>query len=642
MAIYHFSAQVISRGKGQSAVASAAYRSGDKLTDERTGEVKQYVRDVQPDTMILAPTNTPNWVYDRERLWNEVELAERRKDAQLAREINIALPKELNAAEQKELIQDYIQKEFVDKGMIADLAIHRDDPNNPHAHVMLTTRTISLDGFGQKDRNWNNRALLEQWREQWATHANNRLEKAGIGDRISHLSNEDRGLVQLPTVHLGHVASEMEKRGAKTERGDLNRERQEYNKTVADLQKYREEKQALEQEIARKEKSEKSKAVYYTPGELNVLQAAKTYLKATPTIQAISNRREQLDSWEKRVENNTQFMSWKDKTIKEASELYETIHRAEETIKRAEQRIDDISWINPLKLKENRITKERLGHDIARAKEVVKDCHKRLEYHTEKLKFNSEEAFNQVQETHAAERPKFLDENFKLRRVINTERDTLDKAEKALQNGFVRKLASYYPDRPEMEYLSYDKAKELAKLSKLNGSYLDIEDMKAYSSQSKQEIQRVEKEISRISDKKGSLERANHYLSEYKKQQDTVNKYENSLVLKGKIIVSKSAKEEYENAIAKRDNLEQLLRKEGISDQGDYQKQMDVVTRMESKVPDYQGRIQQQQLKTDVLDGILFGIEQAAREMGRQQKQQEKQKGKGKGKRRSQDLELGM
>ena len=128
MAIYHLSMQIISRSKGQSAVASASYRSGERLEDERTGETKFYKREVQPETMILAPSNSPEWVKDRGQLWNAVEQIEKRKDAQLAREINIALPIELSKDQQKELIQDYVQKEFVNRGMVADIAIHRDDP----------------------------------------------------------------------------------------------------------------------------------------------------------------------------------------------------------------------------------------------------------------------------------------------------------------------------------------------------------------------------------------------------------------------------------------------------------------------------------------------------------------------------------
>ncbi len=344
MAIYHFSAQVLSRGKGQSAVAAAAYRSGDKLQDERTGEDKFYHREVTPDSMILAPSNSPEWMKERERLWNAVEKAENRKDSQLAREINIALPVELSNGQQKELIRDFVQKEFVDKGMIADICIHRDDSNNPHAHVMLTTREIMGDGFGKKNRDWNNKELLNQWREEWSNHTNKSLERVGVQERISHLSHEARGLEQLPTVHLGHVASEMEKRGIETPQGDINRDRQEYNGLVVDLQKYREEKQAIEadkyrqiklesQDLIEKfkrdflgnsknEKEQESKVEqknqrFNTPAERDDLQNARKYLKADPSLPEIVERRQQINKWSERLSNGEQFLSWINQTINE-------------------------------------------------------------------------------------------------------------------------------------------------------------------------------------------------------------------------------------------------------------------------------------------------------------------------------------
>ena len=153
MAIYHFSVQIISRGKGQSAVAAAAYRSGDRLMDERTGEEKYYLREVEPETMILAPSHFPEWVHDRKCLWNEVEKIEKNKNSQLAREINIALPVELSNGQQRELIRDYVQEQFVNRGMVADIAIHRDDQSNPHAHIMLTIRPFNEAGeWGNKKK----------------------------------------------------------------------------------------------------------------------------------------------------------------------------------------------------------------------------------------------------------------------------------------------------------------------------------------------------------------------------------------------------------------------------------------------------------------------------------------------------------
>ncbi|MED4262048.1 MobQ family relaxase, partial [Priestia aryabhattai] len=203
MAIYHLSMQIISRSKGQSAVAAAAYRSGEKLYDERTDEQKFYARHVQPETMILTPFHAPEWMKDRNRLWNEVEKVEKRKDSQLARELNIALPIELNHDQQKELIQSFAQNEFVQKGMVADIAIHRDDANNPHAHIMLTMRNLDQHGFGKKNRDWNadfanskenNRGYVKNSegclsiREEWANYANQALEQAQSKERITHLS----------------------------------------------------------------------------------------------------------------------------------------------------------------------------------------------------------------------------------------------------------------------------------------------------------------------------------------------------------------------------------------------------------------------------------------------------------------------
>lgn len=239
MAIYHFSSQVASRSAGRSAVAMAAYRSGERLIDERTGEVKFYRRQVQPETVILAPEHSPAWVQDRNRLWNEVEKAEKRKDSQLCREINVALPREFSAELQKRVLLDYCQKQFVDRGMIADVAIHRDNPENPHAHVMLTMREITSAGFGKKVRDWNAKELLETWRAEWANCANRALERAGYQERIDHRSLEAQGSELLPTVHEGPHVRQMERRGIRTERGDLNRAVAEYNRLITSLESYR-------------------------------------------------------------------------------------------------------------------------------------------------------------------------------------------------------------------------------------------------------------------------------------------------------------------------------------------------------------------------------------------------------------------
>lgn len=473
MAIYHFSAQVISRGRGQSAVAAAAYRSGEQLTDERTGEEKFYRREIQPDTMILAPDHSPEWVRERERLWNEVERSEKRVNSQLAREINIALPKELNNEQQKELVRNFIQKEFVDKGMIADVAIHRDDANNPHAHVMMTTREITPEGFGPKNRDWNKKELLEQWRGEWANHANRALEREGIQERISHLSHEARGLEQLPTVHLGHVASEMEKRGVQTERGDLNRERQEYNALVVDLQKYREEKQAIEQEKARKQE-QKQKLERFTAAERTDLQKAANFLKEQPSLSNIQKRYEQINKWEDRINDKQNYLRWREKTIKEASEHFGRINAYEKQIEEATERKANTGLFE-------RKAREIADQDISRAETGIESYKEKLKYHCEKLGFSTEDEFKRIKEQHEAGYPGHLEKIRSNRHVIHTERDVLQKAENAHKNAYVRKVASF-PGRPEVPHMSYNTAKNLMTVNKKygDGKVVPIEKIESY------------------------------------------------------------------------------------------------------------------------------------------------------------------
>ena len=190
MATYHFNAQVVSRSCGASAVAGAAYRSGECLTDERTGEEHDHSdRDDLDGAEILAPRDSPEWAQDRARLWNEVEAAERRKDAQVAREIRVAIPRELRPEDGRALVRDYAQRSFVDRGMVADIAVHGGkEGHNPHAHIMLTTRTITPEGFGQKNREWNKKEHVTTWRKDWADSANRALAQHGRAERIDHRS----------------------------------------------------------------------------------------------------------------------------------------------------------------------------------------------------------------------------------------------------------------------------------------------------------------------------------------------------------------------------------------------------------------------------------------------------------------------
>ena len=223
MAIYHFSAKVISRANGSSAVASAAYRSAAELFDERLERHHDFSNksDVVHSEVML-PDSAPERLKDRATLWNEVEAGEKRKDAQLAREIEFSIPREINREQGILLARDFVKREFVDRGMVADLNVHwdraEDGSPKPHAHVMLAMREVGPDGFGQKERDWNRGELLQHWREAWGAHVNERLAELGIDARIDHRSYADQGIALEPQHKIGPAAARRPEQGLETER----------------------------------------------------------------------------------------------------------------------------------------------------------------------------------------------------------------------------------------------------------------------------------------------------------------------------------------------------------------------------------------------------------------------------------------
>lgn len=223
MAIYHFSAKVISRAKGSSAVAAAAYRAASRLHDERLDRAHDFTNKAGVvHSEIMAPENTLERWKDRATLWNEVEAFEKRKDAQLAREVEFAIPRELDQADGIELARAFVQREFVDKGMVADLNVHWDKAEDgspkPHAHVMLTMREAGPAGFGQKVREWNASERLLHWREAWAEHVNERLAQRDLDVRVDHRSFKDQGIDLEPQDKIGPAGSRREHRGEQAER----------------------------------------------------------------------------------------------------------------------------------------------------------------------------------------------------------------------------------------------------------------------------------------------------------------------------------------------------------------------------------------------------------------------------------------
>ena len=264
IAIYHCSIKIVSRGKGKSAVAAAAYRAGEKLTNEWDGLTHDYTRKGGVvHSEIMLPPHAPPSFSDRSILWNSVEQIEKSNNSQLAREIEIALPVELSREEQTRLVREYCSSQFVSKGMCADFCIHDKGDGNPHCHIMLTMRPLDergawaakskkeydLDESGERIRlssgrykthkvdltGWNDKGNALLWRKAWADISNAYLERAGSPERIDHRSNAERGIDEIPTVHMGVAACQMEKKGIATEKGELNRSIQKANRLIREI-----------------------------------------------------------------------------------------------------------------------------------------------------------------------------------------------------------------------------------------------------------------------------------------------------------------------------------------------------------------------------------------------------------------------
>lgn len=254
MALFHFDVRQIKRSAGQSAIACAAYRAGEKLYSEYYGEYSDYTaKGGVVHSEILLPAHAPRAYADRQTLWNAVEFAEHGKKAQLAYSFEIALQTEFSLEENMALARQFLLEHFVSRGMIVDVCFHEPDrePANPHFHFMCPIRPLEPDGsWGKKqhreyllDENgerikddaghdkfnavattdWGSPETLECWREKWADLCNAKFEEKGLPQRIDHRSYERQGVQKIPTIHEGPAVRAMERKGIRTDKGDFNR-----------------------------------------------------------------------------------------------------------------------------------------------------------------------------------------------------------------------------------------------------------------------------------------------------------------------------------------------------------------------------------------------------------------------------------
>ncbi|MEH2980237.1 MobA/MobL family protein [Bacillus amyloliquefaciens] len=368
MSTYHFSARYISKSS-QSAIAKAAYVSNEPIYSERDQEVKKYkTRIVKPESFILAPSHAPDWVYDRETLWNEVEKVEKQWNAVVMREVEIALPIELNNEEQTDLVREFVQENFISDGMVADVNIHRDRAHNPHAHILLTVRPFQENGkwienkskkiyitdengnpvlnkngkqktYNRDLTGWKSKEKLIKWRKNLAEKINESYKQKGIKKFVSHLSYEEQGLDKKPKQRLTKSEYFVEKKAK--ENAEINNESYvpvtTYGKVNYEIEKYNNEIKLINKEIEELEKLKMSdKEIVASEFEdirnnitLNKYDYESIqFIKKRQKVQYVDYESSQtaLDNisyWKKNIDKKVRAISRLEEMLKTVRDLYE-------------------------------------------------------------------------------------------------------------------------------------------------------------------------------------------------------------------------------------------------------------------------------------------------------------------------------
>ena len=325
MAIYHLCIKIISRGKGKSAVAASAYRSGEKIKNEYDGVVHDFTRKGGiAHTEILLPQNAPKEFSNRSVLWNSVEKIEKSKNSQLAREIEVALPKELDREKQINLVREYVKENFVKVGMCADIALHDKNDGNPHCHILLTMRPLN------EDTTWGAKSKKEYI-----------LDENGIQDKVDHRSYQRQGIEQIPTIHLGVSATQMEKKGIATDRGNINREIKHQNMILKEISRRIKALLNWIRGIGKEEKTENENTKSTLSQKENLLSVFENLIR--------KNADNNNSDLEKYIES---YQLLKEKNITSINQLKDSItdlrdknYKTTRALKDTEKKIDDITQL---------------------------------------------------------------------------------------------------------------------------------------------------------------------------------------------------------------------------------------------------------------------------------------------------------
>ena len=366
----HTHVDIVARSKGHSVIAKAAYNARDKLQDEYYGKTHDYSK--KEDLVfskIFLPEHIPKEFSNREYLWNEVEKIEKSKNSQLARNLLFTLPRELNEQDRIKLISEFIEENFTSKGMIADCNIHNpmasDNEEQPHAHILLTLREIDekgnwkpkcrkeyiLDENGEKVKlkngnyktrkvnttDWNEQDKAEEWRKAWADITNKYLEENSIQEKVDHRSYLRQGIEQIPTIHLGVSATQMEKKGISTDRGNINREIIHQNKILKEISRRIKALLNWIRGIGKEENTENENIKFTLPLKENLQSIFENLIR--------KNADKNNADLEKYIES---YQLLKDKNITSLSQLKESIvtlrdknYKTTRALKDTEKKVDD-------------------------------------------------------------------------------------------------------------------------------------------------------------------------------------------------------------------------------------------------------------------------------------------------------------
>ena len=602
MAIYHLSVKIISRGQGRSCVAAASYRAGEKLHDERQDLNHDYTKKQGVESEIIAPSNSPCWVTNREKLWNEVDRAETRCNSRTAREINIALPLELSKEQQKELIREYVKESFVDKGMVADVCFHFNDENNPHCHVMLTTREIDKEGFNKKNRDWDKKEKVEEWREQWANHSNKALDKAGCEERIDHRSYKDQGIDQVPTIHLGKTSSEMKKKGIDNARVEINNQIKELNKEkVIALQEYRELKAKLEHEKV----MEVQRYSNLKPEEKIAVQKAESILKEPQTYENSNKALEKLSTMRQEESSKLSKIDFEGAEIRRK---LNSINYSLDGLKRAENELKELpkNIFGQYKDKDRaEILKVSIqGYNNNLASDGYKSSVdiKHNEKKVEELQKNIDNLKSKIQ-------------------VIDKASSAIKTGVKALENKEIREFYKEYKEKfPQAKYLRYNEMNAIKSASELMGRPIFLDEVRATYRKSYERVDSINKELRSIEDNGRRLINSKQAIETIDKYKDIADKWDTKIFGKAKF------QEDYRNEKWQYDNAIKSLKEYGVRDKFDLRNQE---SSHESNSNKMQPKLQMEKVNItpiiNVLNGALQALEGALR-AERQQQYQEQSK----------------